>query len=78
MENYGICHVLKFKSSVSLQDRASVSLVARDSKVETKVPLRVYEPVATTIKGDTTNFLLTPLSSITWDYLGGSYFWPNS
>jgi hypothetical protein len=46
--------------------------------VETKLPLRIYEPLSTTIKEDTTTFLLTPLSTITWDYVGGSYPWTNS
>jgi hypothetical protein len=40
--------------------------------------LRVYEPITTAIKEDDLSFLLTPLSSLTWNYFGGSYFWPNS
>ena len=42
------------------------------------MPLRVYEPLTTTIKEDAVGFLLTPLSSLTWNYSGGSYSWPNS
>jgi hypothetical protein len=34
--------------------------------------------VTTSIKDDTNSFLLTPLSSLTWKYTGGSYSWPNS
>jgi hypothetical protein len=38
----------------------------------------VYEPITTLIKDDAANFLMTPLSSLTWNYTGGSFGWPNS
>lgn len=63
---------------MQLDDRAVIELTGSENHADVKVPLRVYEPITTTIKDDNNYFLLTPLSSLTWSYQGGSYSWPNS
>ena len=77
LENYGICRVVKFKSIVTLEEMATISLEAEDGVI-TRVPLRVYDHVTTVIHGDNAEFLLTPESSLKWAYNGGSYLWKNS
>ena len=51
LENYGICRVVKFKSIVTLEEYATISLEGEDG-ITTKVPLRVYNHIITVIHGD--------------------------
>ena len=51
LENYGICRVVKFKSIVTLEEYATISLEGEDG-IATRVPLRVYNHISTVIHGD--------------------------
>lgn len=78
LENYGICEVVKFRSLLPFESTAQLELQGASTFISATTPLRVYEPILTLIEADSTEFLLTPLSSLTWKYQGGSYPWPHS
>ena len=53
-------------------------VVDGDENVILRIPVRVYNHMSTNIQDDDTDFLMTPESSLTWNYTGGIYNWPQS
>lgn len=51
LENYGICKIIRFKSIVTLEEHLSISLDGEEG-ISTRVPIRVYHHISTTIQGD--------------------------
>ena len=68
--------MIRFRSLSALQDTSNILLAG--SSIDDRVPLRVYDPLVTTIHEEQTTFIMTPESSVKWSHQGGSEPWPNS